>query len=376
MRIALFGGSFDPVHTEHVRLARAAIEELALDRLFVIPSYRAPHKSEGAFAGEEDRLEMCRIAFSGLKKAEVSDCELRAGGTSYSYLTCRLFRDKFPEAELFFLVGADMLENFFSWREPEDILKNAVLVACGRGKEGTERLHGKFRDRFGCDFRELSFCGGEVSSTAARVAFAFGKEPPALDPAVVSYIRTKGLYRYEAARALELEKPERREHSYRVALLATERAKSLGVSFVKALLAAMLHDCGKYVPLSSPLLAGFTPPTDVPEPVLHQYTGAYLAEHVFGITDGEILQAISYHTSGRENMGTLEKLLYLADLLEEGRTFRGVEALRELFWRDLDACLARSLKEQVEYLLSTGKPVYPLTLRAEAFYSARENAKK
>lgn len=370
MKVALFGGSFDPVHTEHVRLAKAAAEELGLDLLLVMPSYHAPHKSAGSVAGGKERLQMCRIAFSTLPNADVSDFELRAGGTSYSYLTCRYLQERFPTAERYFLVGADMLENFFLWKEPDDILKNVTLVACGRGGAGVKNLHGKFLARFHTDFRELAFCGGEISSSEVRVALAFEKDPRGLDPNVLQYIRGNGLYRYRAARALDLETPERREHSYRVALLAVKRAKSLGIPFEKALLAAMLHDCGKYIAADSPLLSGFTPPAGVPQPVLHQYTGAYLAEHEFGVEDAEILQAIRYHTSGREGMSALEKLLYLADLLEESRTFRGVEELRSLFWTDLDACLARALREQVQYLMSTGKPVYPLTLQAERYYCA------
>ena len=375
MKVALFGGSFDPVHSEHVRLAEAAITELGLDLLLVMPSYVAPHKSAGSVADGKKRLRMCQTAFSSLPNIEVSDFELLKGGTSYSYLTCRNFRERFPDAERYFLVGADMLENFFCWKEPDDILQNVTLVACRRGKEGVNDLHERFVARFHTDFLELSFCGEEVSSTEARVALAFGKEPRGIEKKVLEYIRREGLYRYNAAQALELETPERREHSYRVAQLAVKRAESLHVPFEQALLSAMLHDCGKYVAPNDPRLKGFTPPEGVPAPVLHQYTGAYLAEHLFGVEDGEILRAIMYHTSGREGMSTLEKLLYLADLLEEGRTFRGVEELRALFWEDLDACLARSLKEQVEYLKSTGKPVYPLTLQAERYYSAIENAK-
>lgn len=369
MKAAIFGGSFDPVHSEHRKLLQAAIEQFGLDRAFVMPTYRAPHKSAGSAASGQDRFRMCEIAFSSMEKVEVSDFELRAGGTSYSYLTCRRFAELFPDAERYFLVGADMLENFFFWKEPDDILRNVVLIACGRGDEGVKPLHTKFRERFRTDFSELEFCGGEVSSTDLRVALAFGKSPAALDPAVLAYIRERNLYSYEAARALELEKPARREHSYRVALMACKRAKSLNISFDKALLAALLHDCGKYVPRDSGLLEGFTPPADVPDPVLHQYTGAFLAEHRFGIRDEEILDAIRYHTSGRENMGTLEKLLYLADLLEEDRSFEGVEELRALFWQDLDECLRCALARQVEYLKTTKMPLYPLTLRAAAWYN-------
>ncbi len=365
MKIALFGGSFDPIHSEHLRLIRAAQEALGLDKVFVIPSFRAPHKQFGAVATGEERLEMCKIALMGWDFATASDFELSAGGTSYTYLTCRAFRARFPGATLYFLVGADMLENFFHWKNPEEILKNATLVACGRGGVEAAPLHEKFRARFRTDFLELPFMGKDVSSQSVRLALAFGMPTPALPPAVAQYIEEKGLYRYPAIpAALALEKEERRAHSYRVAKMAVARARSANIPEEKALLAAALHDCGKYVPLSSPLLEGFMPPEDVPAPVLHQYIGAYLAEHEFRVNDGEILDAIRYHASGKEDMTPLGKLIYLADLLEEGRTFAGVEGLRSLFWRDLDECLLAALEHQLSYLKSRQEPVYPLTERA------------
>lgn len=372
MKIALFGGSFDPVHIEHVRLVRAAVEELGLDKIVIMPSHLAPHKRTGAHADGAERLEACRIAFRDIPEAEVSAFELDAGGTSFSYLTCRAFAERYPRAERYFLVGADMLENFFSWREPDDILENVTLVACRRGGQGTDALKERFRARFHREFLSLAFRGRNVSSTKARVALAFGKNPHILPRGVFAYLAARGSYRRKEAEALRLEKPERVEHSFRVALIACERARTLGIPEEKALVAAMLHDCGKYVPLSSPLLEGFVPPKGVPAPVLHQYTGAYLAEHAFGVRDGEILDAIRYHTSGKAEMTLLGKLIYLADLVERGRNFPGVVRLRTLFFKDIDACLLAALKQQLSYLTESGKPVYPLT--EQAYLRAAENA--
>lgn len=368
MRIGLFGGSFDPVHAEHVGYVRAAAEQLHLDRVFVLPSHIAPHKRGGAFADEKDRLEMCRIAFRGIPYAEVSDYEIAQGGTSFSYLTCRHFAQKFPQAELFFLVGRDMLEDFFTWKNPDELLSYAVLAACGRAGEISEEVTERFLARFGKPFVRVEFEGKDVSSTRLRTDLAFGKENAALDASVEEYVRKKGLYSHPAiAPALALEKPSRREHSYRVAIMATGRARSLGISEEKALLAAALHDCAKYVPLTSPLLQGFVPPADVPSPVLHQFTGAYLAERMFGISDKEILDAIRYHTSGRADMGKLEKLIYLSDMLESERDFPQVQELRALFYKDPDECLFVSLSHTMEYLAESGKPVYPLTEEAYLF---------
>lgn len=375
MKIALFGGSFDPVHSEHVKLVKAAISALALDKLIVMPSHIAPHKRGGAFASDEARIAMCKIAFSDLPAVEVSDFEVRAGGTSYTYLTCEAFQARYPGAQLFFLVGADMLEDFFTWREPERILRAATLVACGRGALGTEGLHARFFSRFGCDYRELDFHGEEVSSTCLRCELAFGKRPEALDGAVYEYIRAQGLYAHPSILpALALEKEERQKHSFRVAVMATARARSAGVSEEKALLAAALHDCAKYVPLTSPLLKGFALPHEVPAPVVHQYSGAYLAEHTFGIGDEEILNAIRYHTSGRAGMTALEALIFLADMLEPSRDFPGVEELRDLFWKDLFACLRAALLQQVGYLKETKKPVYPLTEQAFAWINGENSS--
>ncbi len=367
MRIAIFGGSFDPVHGEHVEYVRAAVKQLGADKIIVVPSRVAPHKKDGASASAEDRLAMCKLAFRNIENAEISDYEITRGGTSYTYLTCAHFRKLYPEAELFLLVGADMLENFFSWKNPQSILSDATLAACGRGSAGTEKFHLQFLKIFGKDFLSLGFTGREVSSTEIRVALAFGKEC-GLDGEVLAYIKSRGLYCYPViGRALALEKESRREHSYRVARMAVSRARSLGIAEEKALLASALHDCGKNVPLSSELLRGFAfpegVPAPVPEPVAHQFTGAYLAENLFGIEDEEIVDAIRYHTTGRENMTPLGKLVYLSDLLEEGRQFPGVERLRKLFYEDLDACFAESIAEQTEYLLRRGE-VYPLTLRA------------
>ena len=349
---------------------------MSLEKVLVIPSYLAPHKANGAAASGEDRLNMCRIALEGLDFAEACGYEVGRKERSYTYITAEHFKSEYPNDELYFLVGADMLEDFFTWKYPERILAATTLVACGRGVESASQTHERFLARFGKDYIEVPFTGAKVSSTEIRVRLAFGKECDELAPRVSEYIKKRGLYTYPAiAPALALEKEERVEHSYRVALMAVSRARSLHIEEEKALLAAALHDCGKYVPLSSPLLKGFVPPDDVPAPVLHQYTGAYLAEHSFGVQDEEILDAIRFHTSGREDMTPLGKLIFLADMLESGRTFDGVEALREAFWRDLDECLLLSFEHQNAYLKANqnkGKEIYSLTKRAYEWLK-REN---
>ena len=138
--------------------------------------------------------------------------------------------------------------------------------------------------------------------------------------------------------------------------------------------AALFHDCAKNLPPDSPYLRGFRPPKGVPEPVLHQYSGAYVAEKFFEVTDGEVLDAIRYHTSGRADMTSLEKLVFLSDMLESGRQFDGVEKLRRIFREEgLDPCMRQALKDTLSYLEKSGGEIYPLTREAYEFLK-REKA--
>lgn len=376
-KIAIFGGSFDPVHTEHVRLAEAAIKELDLDKLVVMPAFAPPHKPGKELAPDCDRLEMCRIAFSHLNEAIVSDYEISQGGTSYTYLTCRHFRSLYPNAQLFWLVGTDMLRDFPTWRCPEDILDNVTLGVCARDEKDGWQPHEQieFEKRFGKKFAVINYNGAPVSSTEVRLLTAAGLSTDGLIPKkVAEYIAANGLYRIPfAPKALSLEKAERAAHSVRVARLALARAKELKLSERAVLTAALLHDCAKNLPEGSPYLGGFAPLAkwgDIPAPVLHQYQGAYVAEKHFCVCDQDVLNAIRYHTSARENMSELEKLIFLADMLEKERRYTGVDELRALFWEEggLDKCLAEALYQTLLFLESKGGEIYPLTRAAYEFY--------
>ncbi len=375
MRIGIFGGSFDPVHIEHVRMASSAIECLRLDKLYVVPAAQPPHKPWKRMTEDGVRLRALEIAFQEIEKAEICPYEIEQQGTSYTYLTCRYFRQKYPTAQLFFLVGTDMLRDFPSWKEPKDILSNATLAVCARAEEQgwQEREQAAFMQRFGQPFTSITYEGKAVSSTKLRVLLAADCTAlTQLPKGVEDYLRKTGVYQVKgAAEALALEKQSRAEHSLRVAYLAAERAPSLGIDERRAITAALFHDCAKNLEKDSPLLEGFSVDEPVPAPVLHQFTGAYVARTAFGIEDREVLDAIAYHTSGRARMSTLEKLTYLADALEEGRTYAGVERLRTLFWKKdgLDECLRESLKSSLEKVRGSGEVPYRLTQEAYEYYA-------
>lgn len=378
MRIGIFGGSFDPIHSEHFYLGKRAVESLALDKLIVMPAHTPPHKKGKSLTSDISRLEMCKLAFESLEQAEISDYEITSGGISYTYLTCEYFKEKYPNAELFWLVGTDMLRDFPNWKYHERIVNAVQLAVCARAENvgWLNAEQDKFFKRFGKNFSVIDYNGKDISSTMIRVLAGAGEDLSAfVGESVSKYIQEKGLYKIPyASEALSLLKAERKAHSLRVAYMAAKRAPSLGIPERKAIEAALFHDCAKYLPANHKYLKDFTPPERVPAPVLHQFTGAYLARTQFGVTDEDVLNAIVYHTSGRENMSALEKLIFLADMLESDRDFEGVDELRGKFWDvsdDLTNCMSLALTKSLEFLQKKGGEIYALTAQAANYYKKR-----
>lgn len=378
MKILLFGGAFNPVHNEHVAMLKAGVAAIGADKVIIMPTAVSPHKSGQLTASPQARLEMCRIAFANL--GEVSDYEVNKGGASYSYITCEYLKHQYPYDEIYFLMGADMFAYFPNWVYPERILKCVKVAVCAReGSDDVGKAQEQFCKLYGQNALMVGYTGAKVSSTRVRVAAAIGADvSECVPPEINKYIKKSGLYLMpELERAQKLLTPKRAAHTLRVAFMAAENCRRLKISERKAVTAAALHDAAKYLKLTDKKLKGFIPPEGVPDSVMHQYAGAFLAEHEFGITDEDVLNAIRYHTSGRADMSALEKLIFLSDMLEEGRNYDGVDELRKIFYRDIDECLEVSLREQLRYLSESGKEVYPLTQEAyEYICEYRKNKNK
>ena len=142
-RIALFGGSFNPIHNGHLHLAQTVHQQCGLDRMLLMPSGTAPHKSSDAYAPAADRLAMCRLAAEPYPWLEVSDYELTKPGKSYTVETLRYLHSRFPEDALFLLTGSDMLLSFDSWYCWQEILTLAGLLCVSRGTEPEDALRQK-----------------------------------------------------------------------------------------------------------------------------------------------------------------------------------------------------------------------------------------
>lgn len=373
-KIGIFGGTFNPVHSEHIAIAKSAIEELGLDKLIIMPTFISPHKQQDLALSPEHRLNMLKLAFKGEDKIEISDYEIEKKGTSYTYLTVEHFYNLQP-CELFFIVGGDMLTNFKTWKYPERILAVCNLAVFSRDGVFTDFSLEKqyFKEHFGKEFIRLSFTGKDFSSTKIRVLSAFSLKVNHLTaPSVAEYIEKNNLYKFEKySKYIEFVKkalPQKRLlHTANVVICALSKAKELNLKEDKVFISATLHDVAKYLDYRS--VDGFTLLDNVPEPVIHSFLGAFVAEKELGITDPEILDAIRYHTSGKANMSLLGKLIFVADMVEEGRDYQGVSYLRELYQKDdFEFCFKECLREEFLHLKNKGTPIYVETLNAYNYY--------
>lgn len=369
MRIAIFGGTFDPVHEEHIRLAQCAAKELCADKLIIVPTYVTPNK-KGLVAAADDRLNMLKLAFKNCDDVIISDAEIKSGGTSFTYITVERLKKEFPDDRLFFLVGGDMLKDFKTWKFPERILSAARLAVFSREGDDADfsREEEYFKNRFNSSFIKLNLTGKIISSTEIRVYLSLGLTPDGVPAEVLKYINEHNVYpKNDYAEFLNNNlKESRLIHTANVAVCALKKAKELSLDKTEIMTAALLHDCAKY--LRPEDFKGFVLPEGVPDPVVHQYLGAYVAENVLGVKNQDVLDAIRFHTSGKPQMTTLGKLIFVADMIEKDRSYDGVNLLRELYEKDFDECFKTCLKEEVVHLKNKGLKIYGETLAAYDFY--------
>lgn len=189
MKLGIYGGSFDPVHCGHLLVAQAALEELALDRLFFVPVAHSPFKPGHQPAPPAARLRWLRLALVGQTRCEVDDQEIRRGGVSYTVDTLRDYAARFPSAQLFYLIGADNAPLLSQWREAAELARLAEFVAIPRPGQPEPGFPAPFR---GQTLRGFPF---GVSSSEIRARARTGLPlTPLVPPAVAEAIQNAHSY--------------------------------------------------------------------------------------------------------------------------------------------------------------------------------------
>ena len=378
MRLAFYGGSFNPPHPAHVRACRLACEALKPDKLLVIPAATPPHKPlpEGSPDANE-RMALTRIAFRDLPEAEVSDMELHRAGRSYTSDTVAELRREYPDAELVMIMGTDMLLSFETWHEWRYILAEASLAVLPRDEgdlEPIRRMAEHLRISCGAVVYVLDVAPLPMSSSGMRELLVNRRGAGVYE----RIIRTrdygaKPQLDWLRERAYAYLKPGRIPHVAGCEHEAVKLAERWGADPGDAAEAGILHDITKKLtmPEQLKLAEKYGIVFDALErenlKLTHAITGAALSREVFGVTD-EVYGAIRWHTTGRPDMTLLEKLIYLADYIEPTRDFEGVEPLRALAYEDIDAAMALGLKMSLEELKACGIVPHSATVEALRWY--------
>ena len=423
MKIGILGGAFDPVHNGHLLLGEAALETFKLDEVWFLPNGLPPHKyiSDSSDDGLTHRIRMIERAIENHPSFKLSLHEARTDFTSYTYLTLQAFNEKYPTYQFYFIVGADSLFSIEKWKNFTDIFRRCTLLAALRGESGIGRLVEQIRrleDVYRGKVEVLQAPVMEISSSDLRQRIGEGKSILYRVPdGVAAYIYENKLYgatsdfkvkvagigkrdeafdiewykkqiyyyqKYDLEKIDELLKKrltqERYLHTQGVMYTAAVLAMKYHENIYDAMIAGLLHDCGKFSTFQEQLEKVRDYDIDLSDDerenpaLIHASLGAHLAKHEFFVTEEPILRAIRYHTTGRPEMTMLEKIIYIADKIEPYRgdnwKFRRV---RDLAFIDIDQAICRCAELVIEHLEENNRKIGESTIQTLEYYGGKKD---
>jgi nicotinate-nucleotide adenylyltransferase len=346
VRLAILGGSFNPIHYGHLFLADAVLSELHYDRVVMVPAYISPFKpaAPGMEDSAKDRLEMIAASIPADPRLSVDDCEIRREGVSYTVDTIAdIIRRCNPDGKPGLIIGDDLATEFPKWFKSDEILSMVDIIIARRVHSG--------RPEIPFPYTGITNDIIEISSGVVREKIASNSSWRYLVPdAARIIIEDRKLYGYRGSAAdggarlasvkdlIRRIEDEAREnlnlarflHSRHTALLAWDlccRFRKDYPSLVPAegYLTGIAHDlckqlCDEEQIRLAKIYGGEISHVERAKPsLLHGKVCAVVLKDRFKINDNEVLQAIAYHTEGHKDMGPLAKVLYIADKMEVSR---------------------------------------------------------
>ena len=196
-RVGILGGTFDPVHMGHLIIAENAYEQYGLDEVWLMPSGMPPHKSGRNVTASDDRMNMVSIAIAENPHFKLSDFELKRTGYIYTADTLRLLSNEYKDTKFFFIIGEDSLDNFDTWKTPEEIVKFCTILVASRSE--SHELKGKvsdFQKKYKCEAGILVTPFLDISSSDIRDRVSTDKTIRYMViPEVEKYIYDNHLYK-------------------------------------------------------------------------------------------------------------------------------------------------------------------------------------
>ena len=371
-KIGLLGGTFDPVHYGHLRLAEQCREKLGLEEVWFIPAWKPPHK-DWAISPYEKRRHWLEQVLADTAWCRILDIEKELEGKSYTYHTLKALHKREPDCEFYFLTGADSLEKLDTWYRWQDILDLCYFVATSRpGYTGklTETLE-KQSKKSAYGIICLSIDALDISSTAVREQIALKKEVRHLIPAeLINEVNDSVEIKVEGYKEILKKRlsVKRYTHSVGVANTSAKLAGMFNGDIERSYIAGLLHDYAREMPKSDLLELAMehqlsSDTVDLLQPsLLHGPVGAWMLQEQGIIQDQTILNAIRWHTTGHPEMDQVARIVYIADYIEPNRDFPGVDVLRQITYRDLNLGVLAGLDHTMGYLIQQNGYLHPLSV--------------
>lgn len=341
MKIGLFGGSFNPIHQQHLQIARAAKDKLKLDSVWFVPVFQPVHKKSGELVAYEIRRELLQIALKDEPDLTISDVEKEMGGLSYTVRTVKQLKYIYPQNQFFLIIGGDSLAELDSWRKVDELVTLTEFIVIER--PGFERKVPVKNVKI--HWLETSKSG--ISSTDLRNRLKRGKliNPEELHAKVYYEILSNNFYNasgnYYSSLIAKIDDRLNnlpaglKKHIEAVAYACFRYAWTAGQPLFPAIVAGLSHDLFRIASdreiLDEALNSGFElSETEKALPMLaHGAAAAGFLKRIDENVDAGILQAVRHHTRPESDLNDLGKILVLADTLEPSRKIEEREELRK-----------------------------------------------
>lgn len=394
-KIAIMGGTFDPIHYGHLVAAETVRALINAEKVLFIPTGRPPHKNNKTVEHDEHRYLMTVLATANNPYFNVSRIEIDRPGITYTIDTIQsLKKICSPETEIYFITGADAINEILTWKNTVELFKICKFVAVtrpGYDKDSLLKTLNSYKEKYEINLIFAEVPALSISSTDIRNRVISQKPIKYLLPdEVEQYIMKFGLYKttfkerplftFINQKLHTILKPKRFVHTQGVATEAVNLAKFWGADTEKAYTAGLLHDCAKNFTKEQTLELCKKYKVELDEVIkeqldlAHSFLGSAVAENEYFITDTDILNSIKYHTTGRPEMSLLEKIIYIADMTEENRKYYdGLDKLRKASYKDLDKAVYMGLKQTIDFNKEKSRLIHPLSLSALKYYENKIN---
>ncbi|MCR4611703.1 MAG: nicotinate-nucleotide adenylyltransferase [Lachnospiraceae bacterium] len=396
-KIGILGGTFNPIHEGHLKIAKAALNECELDEIWFIPNGCPPHKLINNDITAISRYNIVKAAISNEPNFYIKDLELSSIDYNYTHETLKKLCETYPSYSFYFLIGEDSLKSFDTWKKPEIICKYATILVAVRSnnRKNTEKLVVKYSKRFEGSFILLDCDFIDVSSTELRKQLSENRnrENSGINKETASYINEHCIYekidmsKYTPYCDIKEDlktilKPSRYDHTLGVMHTAINLGMRYDVPIEMCRYGGLLHDAAKSYSKEELIEFCEKHKLDISESeykaphLLHGKVGAYIAKNKYNVTDERILNAIINHTTGRPNMSLLEQIIFVADYIEPRRhKANRLNEIRAMSYYNLDIATAMILKDTIGYLKDINAFIDEKTINTYDYFNKIINKK-